>query len=146
MAVEVALTILSAAVFAVGAAVYYLAAMIVFGLFSSTVMHLLQELKQRRCRRGRASWHLPPVPGAGSRWETWRSRYRPGSVMQDRRRARLYTATSWRPLSAASFTRSATRLAANTSAVARTGFPPPTSRRNDSRYPPGTARPCFPRG
>ncbi len=54
MAVEAVLTILSAALYRVDAAAYYLTAMIVFGLFSSTVMHLLQELKQRRYRRGRA--------------------------------------------------------------------------------------------
>ena len=54
MAVEAALTLFSVFIFAVDAAIWYLSAMILFGLFSSTVMHLLQELKQRRYRRGRA--------------------------------------------------------------------------------------------
>ncbi len=56
MAAEVVLTVLATLVFAVDAAAWYLTAMIVFGLFSSTVMHLLQELKQRRYRRGRAAF------------------------------------------------------------------------------------------
>jgi hypothetical protein len=56
MLVEVVLTVLSVAVFSLNAAAYYLTAMVVFGLFSSTVMHLLQELKQRRYRRNRATF------------------------------------------------------------------------------------------
>lgn len=56
MLAELALNIASIFLYSLNSAVYYLASMMVFGLFSSTVMYLLQILKQRRYRRKRASF------------------------------------------------------------------------------------------
>jgi len=56
MLAEVALTVASIAFFSLHMSLYYLASMIVFGLFSSTVTYLLQILKQKRYRRRRAAF------------------------------------------------------------------------------------------
>jgi len=56
MAAELALTALTAAVAAVDLGAYYLVSMLVFGVFSSSVLYLLQKLKETRVRRGRAAF------------------------------------------------------------------------------------------
>jgi len=54
MTVEVGLTAGAILMFFLGLSYYYIASMVVFGTFTSAVMYLLQILKQRRYRRGRA--------------------------------------------------------------------------------------------
>jgi hypothetical protein len=54
MTAEVGLTAAAILLYALDLSLYYLASMIVFGTFTSAVMYLLQILKQRRYRRGRA--------------------------------------------------------------------------------------------
>jgi Kef-type K+ transport system membrane component KefB len=54
MTVEVGLTAAAILLYALDLSLYYLASMIVFGTFTSAVLYLLQILKQRRYRRGRA--------------------------------------------------------------------------------------------
>jgi Kef-type K+ transport system membrane component KefB len=56
MTVEVGLTAAAIWLYALDLSLYYLASMIVFGTFTSAVMYLLQILKQRRYRRGRAAF------------------------------------------------------------------------------------------
>ncbi len=56
MTAEVALTAAAVLLYALDLSLYYLASMIVFGTFTSAVMYLLQILKQRRYRRGRAAF------------------------------------------------------------------------------------------
>ena len=56
MSAEVAFTAAAILLFVVDLSLYYLASMIVFGTFTSAVMYLLQVLKQRRYRRGRAAF------------------------------------------------------------------------------------------
>jgi hypothetical protein len=54
MTVEVGLTAAAILLYTLDLSLYYLASMLVFGTFTSGVMYLLQILKQRRYRRGRA--------------------------------------------------------------------------------------------
>lgn len=54
MTVEVGLTAATILIFFLDLSYYYIASMIVFGTFTSAVIYLLQILKQRRYRRGRA--------------------------------------------------------------------------------------------
>jgi hypothetical protein len=56
MSVEVGLTAAAILLYALDLSLYYLASMLVFGTFTSAVMYLLQVLKQRRYRRGRAAF------------------------------------------------------------------------------------------
>jgi Kef-type K+ transport system membrane component KefB len=56
MTAEVGLTAAAILLYALDLSLYYLASMIVFGTFTSAVMYLLQILKQRRYRRGRAAF------------------------------------------------------------------------------------------
>ena len=56
MTAEVGLTAAAILLYALDLSLYYLASMIVFGTFTSAVMYLLQVLKQRRYRRGRAAF------------------------------------------------------------------------------------------
>ncbi|OHD72467.1 MAG: hypothetical protein A2V99_02460 [Spirochaetes bacterium RBG_16_67_19] len=56
MTAEVALTAAAILLYALDLSLYYLASMLVFGTFTSGVMYLLQILKQRRYRRGRAAF------------------------------------------------------------------------------------------
>jgi hypothetical protein len=56
MTVEVGLTAGVILLYALDLSLYYLASMLVFGTFTSAVMYLLQILKQRRYRRGRAAF------------------------------------------------------------------------------------------
>jgi len=56
MTAEVGLSAATILLFILDLSLYYLASMIVFGTFTSAVMYLLQILKQRRYRRGRASF------------------------------------------------------------------------------------------
>ena len=56
MLAEVLLVLASLGFYALSRSYYYIFSMAVFGLFSSTVMYLLQILKQRRYRRKRASF------------------------------------------------------------------------------------------
>jgi len=54
MTAEVGLTAAAVMLYFLDLSIYYVASMIVFGTFTSAVMYLLQILKQRRYRRGRA--------------------------------------------------------------------------------------------
>jgi hypothetical protein len=54
MTAEVGLTAAAVLLYFLDLSIYYVASMIVFGTFTSAVMYLLQILKQRRYRRGRA--------------------------------------------------------------------------------------------
>jgi phosphatidylglycerophosphate synthase len=56
MLAEVLLVLASLGFYALSRSYYYIFSMAVFGLFSSTVMYLLQILKQRRYRRKRAAF------------------------------------------------------------------------------------------
>ena len=56
MTAEVALTAAAILLYVLDLSLYYLASMLVFGTFTSAVMYLLQILKQRRYRRGRAAF------------------------------------------------------------------------------------------
>ncbi len=56
MTAEVGFTAAAILLYALDLSLYYLASMIVFGTFTSAVMYLLQILKQRRYRRGRAAF------------------------------------------------------------------------------------------
>jgi hypothetical protein len=56
MTAEVALTAAAILLYALDLSLYYLASMLVFGTLTSAVMYLLQILKQRRYRRGRAAF------------------------------------------------------------------------------------------
>jgi Kef-type K+ transport system membrane component KefB len=56
MTAEVGLTAAAILLYALDLSLYYLASMLVFGTFTSAVMYLLQVLKQRRYRRGRAAF------------------------------------------------------------------------------------------
>jgi Kef-type K+ transport system membrane component KefB len=56
MTAEVACTAAAILLYFLDLSLYYLASMIVFGTFTSVVMYLLQVLKQRRYRRGRAAF------------------------------------------------------------------------------------------
>jgi len=56
MSAEVGLTAAAITLYVLDLSLYYLASMIVFGTFTSAVMYLLQILKQRRYRRGRAAF------------------------------------------------------------------------------------------
>lgn len=54
MAVEFAVTLATVAIAPVSLAGYYIASMLVFGLFSNTVLYLVQRFKELKIRRGRA--------------------------------------------------------------------------------------------
>jgi hypothetical protein len=56
MTAEVGLTAAAVLLYFLDLSIYYVASMIVFGTFTSAVMYLLQILKQRRYRRGRAAF------------------------------------------------------------------------------------------
>jgi hypothetical protein len=56
MLVEVLLALASVGFYSLSRSYYYVFSMAVFGLFSSTVMYLMQDLKQRRYRRKRAAF------------------------------------------------------------------------------------------
>src|SRR5690606_18318237 len=56
MLFEAVLSLCTMFLFSLDASAYYLAAMVVFGLFSSTVTYLMQELKQLRYRTTRAAF------------------------------------------------------------------------------------------
>jgi hypothetical protein len=56
MSAEVGLTAAAILLYALDLSLYYLASMIVFGTFTSAVIYLMQILKQRRYRRGRAAF------------------------------------------------------------------------------------------
>ena len=56
MTAEVGLTAAAVMLYFLDLSIYYVASMIVFGTFTSAVMYLLQILKQRRYRRGRAAF------------------------------------------------------------------------------------------
>jgi len=56
MTAEVGLTAAAITLYVLDLSLYYVASMIVFGTFTSAVMYLLQILKQRRYRRGRAAF------------------------------------------------------------------------------------------
>jgi hypothetical protein len=56
MTAEVGFTAAAILLYVLDLSLYYLASMIVFGTFTSAVMYLLQILKQRRYRRGRAAF------------------------------------------------------------------------------------------
>jgi Kef-type K+ transport system membrane component KefB len=56
MSAEVLLTMAAILLYFLDLSYYYVASMIVFGTFSSAVIYLLQILKQRRYRRGRAAF------------------------------------------------------------------------------------------
>lgn len=56
MSAEVGLTAAAVLLYFLDLSIYYVASMIVFGTFTSAVMYLLQILKQRRYRRGRAAF------------------------------------------------------------------------------------------
>jgi len=56
MALEVLIALSSVGLAAVDLEAYYLLAMVVFGLFSSSVLYLLHKTKERRVRRGRAAF------------------------------------------------------------------------------------------
>jgi hypothetical protein len=56
MALEVLVALLSVAVAAVDLAAYYLVAMVVCGVFSSSVLYMLHKTKERRVRRARAAF------------------------------------------------------------------------------------------
>jgi hypothetical protein len=72
MTVEIGLTAAAILMFFLDLSYYYITSMIVFGTFTTTVMYLLQILKQRRYRRGRAAfdrrYHMADAAGylAGS--------------------------------------------------------------------------------
>jgi hypothetical protein len=56
MLAELLLALVSVAFYSLSRSSYYIFSMAVFGVFSSTVMYLLQILKQRRYRRKRAAF------------------------------------------------------------------------------------------
>ena len=56
MLVEIAVTTVAVLLSALDLATYYLSAMVVFGLFSTTVTFLLQRLKEKRYARTRAAF------------------------------------------------------------------------------------------
>jgi hypothetical protein len=56
MVLEVVVAMLSVALAAVDLEAYYLTAMVVCGVFSSSVLYLLHKTKERRVRRGRAAF------------------------------------------------------------------------------------------
>jgi hypothetical protein len=72
MIVEIGLTTASILMFFLDLSYYYISSMIVFGTFTSAVIYLLQILKQKRYRRGRAAfdrrYHMADAAGylAGS--------------------------------------------------------------------------------